>query len=84
MAKPGQAPADWDAESYARVATPQREWSAAVLDRLRLNGDETVLDAGCGSGEVTADLLDRLPGGNVIGIDSSPGMIEAARHRLAA
>ena len=38
-------------------------WGAAVLDRLELDGDETVLDAGCGSGRVTELLLERLPAG---------------------
>ncbi len=75
-------PADWDANTYSRVATPQREWSGAVLDRLALRGDETVVDAGCGSGNVTADLLAKLPDGRVIGIDGSPSMVEEATARL--
>jgi trans-aconitate 2-methyltransferase len=54
----------------------------AVLDRLPLDGAETVLDAGCGSGRVTAALIERLPRGRVIAVDESPSMIEAARERL--
>ena len=73
---------DWDAETYSRVASPQLEWSADVIARLRLHGDETVLDAGCGSGGVTAGLLDVLPRGHVVAVDGSPAMIEAARTRL--
>jgi trans-aconitate 2-methyltransferase len=53
-----------------------------VLGRLSLAGDETVLDAGCGSGRVTEALLGRLPKGRVIAIDSSASMIAAARRRL--
>lgn len=53
-----------------------------VLGRLGLAGDETVVDAGCGSGRVTQVLLERLPRGRVIGIDGSPSMIAAARERL--
>jgi len=75
-------PADWEAEKYSRVATPQREWSGAVLERLMLSGDETVIDAGCGSGNVTEDLLAKLPNGRVIGIDGSPSMVEQASARL--
>ncbi len=75
-------PADWEATKYSRVATPQREWSGAVIDRLGLEGNETVLDAGCGSGKVTEDLLDRLPDGRVIGVDGSPSMIREATERL--
>jgi trans-aconitate 2-methyltransferase len=75
-------PADWDADTYSRVATPQREWSGAVIDRLELSGNETVVDAGCGSGNVTADLLEKLPDGRVIGVDGSPSMVAEARDRL--
>lgn len=82
MSDTGTRPADWEASKYSRVATPQREWSAAVIDRLGLNGHETVVDAGCGSGNVTGDLLARLPDGRVIGVDGSPSMVEEARQRL--
>jgi trans-aconitate 2-methyltransferase len=54
----------------------------AVLDRLTLAGDETVLDAGCGSGRITETLIARLPRGRVIGVDVSASMVEAARERL--
>jgi trans-aconitate 2-methyltransferase len=58
-------------------------WGSSVLDRLPLAGDETVLDAGCGSGRVTEALAGRLPRGRVIALDGSPSMVEAARERLA-
>jgi trans-aconitate 2-methyltransferase len=73
---------DWDAASYDRVSDPQVEMAVAVLERLPLRGDETVLDAGCGSGRVTAMLLDRLPGGHVVAVDSAPSMVEHARGAL--
>jgi trans-aconitate 2-methyltransferase len=75
-------PRDWDAATYDRVADPQTRWGGAVLDRLPLDGDETVLDAGCGSGRVTELLAERLPRGHVIALDASPSMIEAAGLRL--
>jgi trans-aconitate 2-methyltransferase len=74
---------DWDASTYHRVADNQEEWGRDVLDRLELNGDETVLDAGCGSGRVTRLLLERLPEGRVIGVDAAPSMIEEARSNLS-
>ena len=76
-------PADWDAATYDRVADPQERWGRAVVERLPLSGDERVLDAGCGSGRVTAALLDRLPRGQVVALDSSPAMLDEARRRLA-
>lgn len=73
----------WDAQTYDRVADPQARWGRVVLDRLPLAGTERVLDAGCGTGRVTEMLVARLPGGQVIALDASPSMIEAARRRLA-
>ncbi len=75
-------PRDWDAATYHRVADPQEEWAREVIDRLELKGDETVLDAGCGSGRVTRLLVERLPRGRVIGVDASPSMIAKARESL--
>ena len=76
-------PVEWDAQTYHRVAAPQEEWGREVLARLDLAGDETVLDAGCGSGRVTRLLLERLPDGRVIGVDGSSKMIEHAAEELA-
>jgi trans-aconitate 2-methyltransferase len=75
-------PRDRDAAAYQRVADPQEEWAREVIDRLALDGDETVLDAGCGGGRVTRLLLERLPRGHVIGVDASPSMIAQARQSL--
>jgi trans-aconitate 2-methyltransferase len=79
---PDSNPVDWEAETYDRVADPQEEWGREVLERLELTGDETVLDAGCGSGRATRLLLERVPRGKVIGVDASPSMIEQARKAL--
>jgi trans-aconitate 2-methyltransferase len=75
---------DWDAVTYDRVSDVQVEWAREVLDRLPLSGDETVLDAGCGSGRVTAMLLERLPRGHVVAVDGAPSMAEVARANLPA
>jgi len=75
-------PREWDAQTYDRVSDPQFEWGLEVLDRLELAGDEFVMDAGCGSGRVTAKLLDRLPNGRVLCVDASEGMIAKAREAL--
>ena len=76
-------PRDWDATTYDRVADPMTRWGAAVVDRLPLEGHERVLDAGCGTGRVTEQLAERLPGGTVVALDGSPAMIDEARRRLA-
>src|SRR5256886_10381372 len=77
-------PRDWTAASYARTAAPVEAFGQKLLDRLELRGDETVLDAGCGTGGVTEQLLARVPEGRVIGVDGSRSMIDRARERLGA
>jgi trans-aconitate 2-methyltransferase len=72
----------WDAAGYHRVSDVQQTWARDVLARLPLRGDETVLDAGCGSGAVTAMLLERLPEGHVVAVDASPEMVEHAAAAL--
>ena len=76
-------PRDWDATAYDQVAAPMTRWGSDVLERLPLRGDETVLDAGCGTGQITEQLAERLPRGRVVALDGSPTMVEAARGRLA-
>ena len=73
---------EWDGNSYDRISATMEALGMDVLDRLELDGDELALDAGCGSGRVTAALIERLPRGRVIGVDESPSMLEAARARL--
>jgi trans-aconitate 2-methyltransferase len=77
-------PRDWDATTYERLAAPMTAMGTEVLDRLVLEGDETVLDAGCGTGNVTRHLVERLPRGRVIAVDAAPSMVEQARVLLPA
>jgi trans-aconitate 2-methyltransferase len=72
----------WHGANYDRLSTPMEAMGREVLERLPLEGSETVIDAGCGSGRVTAALLGRVPDGRVTGVDASASMIEAARQRL--
>jgi trans-aconitate 2-methyltransferase len=77
-------PLDWDAQTYTRVAGGIMALGHEVLQRIDLRGDEVVLDAGCGSGELTAELAARVPRGRVYAVDGSPRMVELARERLGA
>lgn len=78
----GSGPIEWDAETYDEVSTPQLSWGIEVLERTELRGDELAIDAGCGSGRVTEELLKRLPEGKVTAIDGSAAMVAKARERL--
>jgi trans-aconitate 2-methyltransferase len=73
---------EWDAETYDAVSDPQFNWGMEVLERLELGGEEAAVDAGCGSGRVTAELLARLPGGSVLAVDGSEAMVAKTRERL--
>jgi trans-aconitate 2-methyltransferase len=75
---------DWDGKTYDRISGTMEALGLEVLDRLPLTGDETVLDAGCGSGRITQALIERLPRGRVIGVDQNESMVTAARERLPA
>jgi trans-aconitate 2-methyltransferase len=72
----------WDGAAYDRLSTPMEQLGREVMERLELRGDETIVDAGCGSGRLTQLLIERVPDGRVIGIDASASMIDAARERL--
>lgn len=74
----------WDAASYHKVSGPMEAMGAKVVDRLPLQGNETVLDAGCGTGRVTARLCERLPDGHVIAVDADAAMVSACRATLGA
>jgi trans-aconitate 2-methyltransferase len=75
-------PREWDAETYDAISDPQFSWGMEVLKRLELHGDEAAIDAGCGSGRVAEQLLDRLPSGSLLAVDASEAMIAKARERL--
>jgi trans-aconitate 2-methyltransferase len=75
-------PRDWDAGAYDRLPIPMTRWGIAVVGWLDLAGQERVLDAGCGTGQVTERLLDLLPTGTVVALDGSPSMIARAHERL--
>jgi trans-aconitate methyltransferase len=65
------------------VSAPQFAWGRQVLDRLELAGNEVVLDAGSGTGRLTALLAERLPEGRVVAIDRSENMSRAAAKTLS-
>jgi len=70
---------DWNAERYHHISSPQQVWGRRVLDRLTLEGSERVLDLGCGTGRITAEIASRVPRGGVVGLDRSGAMLETAQ-----
>lgn len=73
---------EWDAATYATLPLPHTHWGAQAIERLRLRGDEMVLDLGCGAGRDAERLLDVLPEGRVVAVDGSLQMLKELRARL--
>ncbi|HVU29800.1 MAG TPA: methyltransferase domain-containing protein [Sphingomicrobium sp.] len=67
----------WDAGDYARVGSFVAKLGGAALDLLDPRAGERILDIGCGEGTLTKRIAER--GSAVLGIDSSPEMVAAAR-----
>jgi trans-aconitate 2-methyltransferase len=74
---------EWDAETYDSLPLPHLRWGTRTLERFSFAGDETVLEAGCGTGRDTEALLGVLPRGRVIAVDGSARMLDRLRARLA-
>ena len=71
--------ADWDASRYHRLSDPQLGWGQKVLDRLAPRPGERILDLGCGTGRLTAEIHSRT-GRVVVGLDRSAAMLDEARR----
>jgi trans-aconitate methyltransferase len=70
---------NWDANAYSQHASFVPERGAPVLELLVPRQGERVLDLGCGDGVLTEKIA--RAGADVLGVDASPGMVEAARSR---
>jgi trans-aconitate 2-methyltransferase len=72
---------EWNASEYARISALQAAMAEEVLAVLDLEGNERILDVGCGNGKTTAEIAARVPRGAVVGVDASADMIAfAAAH----
>ncbi len=69
----------WNAKDYQKNSQNQYAWAQELIPKLHLSGNETLLDIGCGDGKITAEIAKVIPNGRVIGIDSSPEMINLAQ-----
>ncbi|HMD70469.1 MAG TPA: methyltransferase domain-containing protein [Bryobacteraceae bacterium] len=72
---------EFDGKKYEKASAHQKEWGRKLIAELDLRGSERILDLGCGDGALSAQLADLVPRGEVVGIDASRGMIEAAQSK---
>jgi trans-aconitate 2-methyltransferase len=69
----------WDAAQYLRFAEQRTRPCRDLAERVNVASPQRVIDLGCGPGNSTAVLAKRWPGAQIVGVDSSPQMIEAAQ-----
>ena len=70
------------AEFYHNNSWQQWVVAQTEMEDVVLAGDENILDIGCGSGRLAANLAERVPNGHVVGADISEGMISFAKSRF--
>lgn len=74
--------ADWNPALYTRFEDERTRPAAELLARVPLGSPRLVYDLGCGQGNSTALIAARFPDAEIIGLDTSPAMLESARQRL--
>jgi trans-aconitate 2-methyltransferase len=72
----------WSAAQYVKFEQERTRPVRDLVQRIPLAEIATAVDIGCGPGNSTEVLRERYPGARIIGLDSSPDMIKAARERL--
>jgi trans-aconitate 2-methyltransferase len=70
----------WDANRYLQFASERTQPSLDLVARIALDQPRRIIDLGCGPGNSTEVVRRRWPDTDIVGLDSSPAMIEAARQ----
>jgi len=74
----------WDARSYDNVSSNvQLEWGRKLLEKRKWIGNEIVMDAGAGSGNLTKILAEKVPRGKIYAVDSDYNMVQQAKSNLS-
>jgi trans-aconitate 2-methyltransferase len=73
---------NWDGVAYDALPLPHIEWGKRAIAALHLTGDETLLDAGCGTGRDAQVALAQLPKGKLVCVDGSETMLQQCATRF--
>jgi trans-aconitate 2-methyltransferase len=74
----GRHMATWHPQTYLRYADERSRPFHELVARVPRDDAARVVDLGCGPGQLTASLTRRWPGAEVVGVDSSAEMVQAA------
>jgi len=72
-------PHTWDPDRYLTYADERGRPFVELMARVGAEAPASVVDLGCGPGNLTSLLRERWPDADISGLDSSPEMIEQAR-----
>ena len=73
---------EWDASLYDKKHDFVAEYGKGLLEFIPQNKEQAILDLGCGTGILTAQLVDL--GSRVMGVDSSQHMIDRAKRQFSS
>ncbi len=68
----------WDGKNYQENSESQKRTAEFILEKFKFDGNEEILDLGCGDGKISAQLSRFVPKGHTLGIDLSKNMIDFA------
>ena len=75
----------WDARAYDKVSSNvQLQWGHELLEKKTWIGNEIVMDAGAGSGNLTKILADKVPQGQIYAVDADFNMVQQAKSNLSS
>ena len=73
----------WDPAQYLKYASERLRPALDLMARVSIEAPGTIVDLGCGAGNVTQILADRWPHARVVGVDNSTEMLAVARASTA-
>lgn len=73
----------WSPAQYLKYESHRLRPAIDLIARIPLAAPSTIVDLGCGAGNVARVLADRFPGASIDGVDGDPMMLAAARENTA-
>jgi len=73
---------NWNPQDYHNNSSNQQRWARDLIAKIDFQGNERVLDIGCGDGTITTEIASYLPDGSILGIDISEEMVEFAQNKF--